>query len=239
MFLAPLTLDHGAHLFRFSSTAGNAREDDTILLKSGSSSATTAIFLVHHGSHSYSHVEGPSTFNSAPARWVHLVISADDAVIRIYKDGRRIGANHNSLAEPRNCSRELVFGTFEPKNFNSDGVWSYPTLPEGEFQGTIAYFRIWHNLVVDADQVKMLFLRRKKTWNRNSESESPHLTLLKPRVAVLMFGQTARWRNETPPYSFTCTPEGISHQINATESQKKYLFEALEVYKLLCMSHPF
>jgi len=155
--------------------------------------------------------------------WVHMVLTSNFGDVSIYKDGH-LSASHdfNMTHALAKKSRALFIGG---------------TVESGACGATIAFVRIWFT-VLQLDRVKALFSRNfpaiwKPLPDDTTFIRKDLLSLTRPktrRLAIIMYGETARWRNNNE--LSMCSSEAINHQIATTGTQIERIFHRIEVTKI-------
>lgn len=227
-----LTADSAVFHFKSADGAGGLA-----LRSDGETAAATVV--VHHEAREAVHAEVAGMFEPGGG-WVHAVLTADALRgLRLYKDGRLVASRKAPVAVPQ-ATRMLELG-------------SKPAKGGASLNGTLAFFRVWHGEAGDAwglDRAKLLFLRRHaratpghhEATTRAADSLSPSsldvpaaaplvAALVAPpsnrRVLVVLHGESARWRDSQQ--AGRCNEQGVAHQNATTATQRKRLFQYLEV----------
>jgi hypothetical protein len=149
--------------------------------------------------------------------WVHVVATFDRKGLVLYKDGPLFSSKTNDMKKIGIKVRALTLGE----------------APENEaLNGVLSFIRVWHNEVLNEDQAKALYLKRHILPPSEPKNVLKKLlridTVDKPRFAVIMAGESARWR-DSEGVSDMCSPNAVSHQIATTASQRYLIFENIQV----------
>lgn len=252
-----------AQVFGFQKHDGSGAEECGIDLISDMGVLSAAHFRVRSGRlvSQVSALKMWETQQTTSEHYVHCVIVCTGGQIILYKNGQPSGAHAEEIS-PSRCTRDLTLGA---------GV-----------RGTIAYFRVWHGLALDAGRVQGLFARRhvqalfsvpqpaalapvaahteattKSVPDRDNDpfysilrTQSPAAQPPQPlhekrkhgrnrerkaRIAVLMVGQSSRWRQigKVPvkgrQASTVCENDGIVNQAAIAATQHLGIFETITV----------
>lgn len=157
-----------------------------------------------YGSHSLlSRVMRPACFSDSGCS-SHHVLSVNETSASYFVDG----ALSDVFGAPMNQSSAAQMLTLSVKHGSQ--LCDHGT--------TVAYLRVWAGTALSVDQARVLYAKRHRAlppWRQGTG-----------RAAVLMFGETARWRQKLSKRAFErrlCGTVGVRHQTDAGESQRRIL----------------
>lgn len=166
----------------------------------------------------------PTDIDSKPnlGKWNHVIIVATLSSREVYVNGHITARRHSDSMAPLQGMNQLTIGR-----------------SEHGFHGTIATASLWLRSTLSAVEIS----ERYRTWTQKVDGKamgSDEPTTVDDRdmrIAVLMAGQSSRWREITEGSdhiprlkpSTLCTAEGMHNQAHISDSQRSGIFENLEV----------